>query len=73
MIKMSELADLDDRGLEQKLGETKEEVFNLRFQNATGQLDNYRRLRELRRDVARIRMEMRRRELAGERGTEVRS
>ena len=73
MIKMSELSDLDDRGLEQKLGETKDEVFNLRFQNATGQLDNYRRLRELRRDVARIRMEMRRRELAGGGGEEMRS
>ena len=73
MIKMSDLADVDDRGLEQRLGETKEEVFNLRFQNATGQLDNYRRLRELRRDIARIKMEMRRRELAGGRGTEKRS
>ncbi|MDP9223340.1 MAG: 50S ribosomal protein L29 [Actinomycetota bacterium] len=53
---------LDD--LEQQLAETKQELFNLRFQNATGELDNYMRLRELRRDIARIHTIIRERELS---------
>lgn len=65
MIKSSELKDLDAHDLQQRLVETKEELFNLRFQNATGQLDNYKRLGELRRDVARIKTEIRDRELSG--------
>ncbi|MDQ3618982.1 MAG: 50S ribosomal protein L29 [Actinomycetota bacterium] len=64
MIKGSEIRDLSDDELERRLEETREELFNLRFQHATGQLDNYRRLRELRRDVARIRTIARERELA---------
>jgi glycyl-tRNA synthetase beta chain len=44
---------------------TREELFNLRFQNATGQLDNYRRLALLRRDVARISTILRERQLSG--------
>ena len=63
MIKVSEIRDLSDDELERRLEETREELFNLRFQHATGQLDNYRRLRELRRDVARIRTIAREREL----------
>jgi large subunit ribosomal protein L29 len=63
MVKASELRDLDPGSLEERLVETKEELFNLRFQDATGQLDNYKRLRALRRDVARIKTEMRAREL----------
>ena len=65
MIKSSDLKDLDAHDLQQRLVETKEELFNLRFQNATGQLDNYKRLGELRRDVARIKTEIRDRELSG--------
>jgi large subunit ribosomal protein L29 len=65
VIKSSELKDLDAHDLQQRLVETKEELFNLRFQNATGQLDNYKRLGELRRDVARIKTEIRDRELSG--------
>ena len=65
MIKSSELKDLDAHDLQERLVETKEELFNLRFQNATGQLDNYKRLGELRRDVARIKTEIRDRELSG--------
>lgn len=56
--------DLDDVGLLQALADTKEELFNLRFQNATGQLDNNSRLTEVRRDVARINTELRAREIA---------
>ena len=63
MVKGSEIRDLADDELERRLAETMEELFNLRFQHATGQLDNYRRLRELRRDVARIRTIAREREL----------
>ncbi len=63
MVKGSEIRDLSDDELERRLAETSEELFNLRFQHATGQLDNYRRLRELRRDIARIRTITREREL----------
>lgn len=54
MAKAGELRDLPAAELEQRLADTKEELFNLRFQNATGQLDNYKRLDELRKDIARI-------------------
>jgi large subunit ribosomal protein L29 len=56
--------DIDDAGLLQALAETKEELFNLRFQNATGQLDNNARIRLVRRNVARINTELRAREIA---------
>jgi large subunit ribosomal protein L29 len=70
-LKMSEIRDLPVEEINQKLTETKEELFNLRFQNATGQLDNYKRLGELKRDVARIKGILRERELAGiDAGTE---
>jgi len=58
-----ELRGLEVEDLLLRLGELSEELFNLRFQLATGQLDNHRRLREVRRDVARIRTVMREREL----------
>jgi len=50
----AELRELHDEELETRLREAKEELFNLRFQMATGQLDNNRRLRTVRRDIARI-------------------
>ena len=56
--------DLDDTALVQALTDTKEELFNLRFQNATGQLDNSARIGQVRRDVARINTELRAREIA---------
>ena len=56
--------DLDDTGLVQALADTKEELFNLRFQNATGQLDNYASIGDARRNVARINTELRSREIA---------
>ena len=46
------------------MGEAKEELFNLRFQNATGQLDNIARLPQVRREVARIETLLREREIA---------
>lgn len=50
--------------LAEKLDESKEELFNLRFQLATNQLDNTVRLRQVRREIARIRTVMREQELA---------
>jgi large subunit ribosomal protein L29 len=60
----SELRQLNDTELEHRLGETKEELFNLRFQNATGQLDNIARLPQVRREIARIETLLREREIA---------
>ena len=59
----AEIRDLADAELVSKLAEAKEELFNLRFQVATGQLDNNRRLQHVRRDIARIYTVMREREL----------
>ena len=59
-----ELRELNDTELEHRLGETKEELFNLRFQNATGQLDNVTRLTQVRREIARIETLLREREIA---------
>lgn len=59
----AELRELSDEELVQRVREAKEELFNLRFQMATGQLDNNRRLRTVRRDIARIYTIMREREL----------
>jgi len=50
-----------------KLAEAKEELFNLRFQNVTGQLDNPHRLREVRKDIARVLTVMHQRERDEER------
>ena len=57
------LRGLDDDRLVDELRKSKEELFNLRFQSATGQLDNHSRLRAVRKDIARIYTEMREREL----------
>ena len=59
-----EFRDLSDAELVAKLAETKEELFNLRFQLATGQLENNSRVGLLRRDVARINTLLRQREIA---------
>ena len=62
-VAAAELRDLNDADLIDRLKESKEELFNLRFQMATGQLDNNRRLRTVRREIARIYTVMREREL----------
>jgi len=59
----AELRAVSAEDLAEKLAESKEELFNLRFQNATGQLDNTARLRAVRKDIARIYTVMREREL----------
>ena len=58
-----ELRNLDNEELIAKLREGKEELFNLRFQGATGQLENHGRLRAVRKDIARIYTILREREL----------
>ena len=58
-----ELRNLTDDELVGKLRESKEELFNLRFQAATGQLESHGRLRAVRKDIARIYTIMREREL----------
>ncbi len=60
---VGELRNLDDAELSSKLREAKEELFNLRFQGATGQLENHGRLRAVRKDIARIYTIVREREL----------
>ena len=62
--KAAEVRDLGDDALIDRLSETKQELFNLRFQHVTGQLDNYARLPELKREIARINTELRAREIA---------
>src|SRR4051794_40340272 len=57
------LRGFDDDRLVDELKKAKEELFNLRFQSATGQLDNHGRLRAVRKDISRIYTEMREREL----------
>jgi large subunit ribosomal protein L29 len=59
----AELRDLPDGALLERLVETKDELFKLRFTHATGQLDNHGRLRHLRREVARVNTELRAREI----------
>ena len=59
----AELRELHDDELETRLREAKEELFNLRFQMATGQLDSNRRLRAVRHEIARIYTILREREL----------
>ncbi|WWF06899.1 50S ribosomal protein L29 [Janibacter terrae] len=59
----TDLRELTDERLVDELRKAKEELFNLRFQSATGQLDNHGRLRAVRKDIARIYTEMREREL----------
>ena len=61
--KVAELRELSPSELEERLAETKEELFNLRFQNATGQLDNYKRIAVLRKEVARIKTVQRQKEI----------
>ena len=58
-----ELRELGDEELADQLVESKSELFNLRFQHVTGQLDNYGRLGALRRDVARMITLLREREI----------
>ena len=64
MATAAEISEYDTEELERQLGETRRELFNLRFQLATGQLDNFSRMSHVRKDVARMLTELRNREIA---------
>ena len=64
--KTAELRELPDEELVARIDAAKEELFNLRFQLATGQLDNTARLKELKREVARAATLLREREIERE-------
>jgi large subunit ribosomal protein L29 len=64
--KAAELRELPDEELLERIESAKEELFNLRFQLATGQLDNPSRIREVRHDMARIATVLREREIETE-------
>jgi large subunit ribosomal protein L29 len=63
-MKAAEIRELETEELHGRIAELKEELFNLRFQLATGQLDNHRRMRAVRQDIARIRTVLRERDFA---------
>ncbi|CEO90157.1 MAG TPA: 50S ribosomal protein L29 [Syntrophaceticus sp.] len=71
MKKAKELRELTDEELERELIDLKDELFRLRFQMATGQLDNPLRIREVRRNFARTKTIVRERELTKERGDSI--
>jgi large subunit ribosomal protein L29 len=66
-MKVRELRDKSDSELIEQERELREELFNLRFQHATGQLENSMALVRVKRDIARVKTILRERELAGER------
>ena len=64
-VKSKELRELSDEELKTKIAECKEELFNLRFSQATGNLEKPSRIKELRKLVARMKTILRERELSG--------
>jgi large subunit ribosomal protein L29 len=62
-MKATEIKDMAGSDLELKLKESRVELFNLRFQLATGQLDNPGRIKNIKRDIARLHTEIRSREI----------
>ena len=65
-MKVKEIVELADEELVQRLKQSREELFNLRFQHAAGQLENTSRLRQVRQDIARIMTVQSSRERSGE-------
>ena len=64
-MKVNELRDLSTAELEEKLAESKQELFNLRFQNAINQLENPKRIGDVKKTIARILTIINERELQG--------
>lgn len=64
-MKIKELRDLSNKELESKIIEAKKELFNLRLKQSTGALDKPSKIKELRKDVARMKTILRERELGG--------
>jgi|DewCreStandDraft_4_1066084.scaffolds.fasta_scaffold01499_44 large subunit ribosomal protein L29 len=71
-MKPSELRGMSDQELRAKENETAQELFRLRFRHASGQLDNTARLRQLRRELARIKTLLKEREVGRGRAGEMR-
>lgn len=65
-MKVKEIRELTTKEINEKIVSAKEELFNLRFQQATGSLEKPSRIRELRHEVARLKTVLRERELNGE-------
>jgi large subunit ribosomal protein L29 len=63
-MKIKDARELNEQELEEKAQELKEELFNLRFQQATGQLENYMRIKEVRHSIARVKTVLRERALS---------
>jgi large subunit ribosomal protein L29 len=55
-MKASEIRELSDADIQKRVGDARQELFNLRFQLATRKLENFRRIREVRKDIARMLM-----------------
>ncbi len=64
MMKMNKIKEMSSPDLEKELGELKTELFKLRFSLATNGLDNPMKIKEVKKDIARINTELRQRELA---------
>ncbi len=62
-MKIQEIRDLSMQELETKIKDLKEELFNLRFQNATNQLDNPMRIASVKKDIARVKTALKEKEL----------
>ncbi len=63
-MKAKEIRELSDAEIDRRIKDLKEELFNLRFQGATGQLENPVRIRYVKKDIARLKTVQRSRELA---------
>lgn len=64
-MKVNEIREMSAEDLNQKLASLKEELFNLRFQHATGQLENPMRIRDVKKNIARVKTIQREHELKG--------
>ncbi len=63
-MKAKEIRELSDTEIDRRIRDLKDELFNLRFQGATGQLENPVRIRQVKKDIARLKTVQRSRELA---------
>ena len=63
-MELKKMREMTEVGLNTELGKMKKELFNLRFQHVTGQLENPVKMRELKRDIARVKTIIREKELA---------
>ncbi|MFP4135436.1 MAG: 50S ribosomal protein L29 [Candidatus Acetothermia bacterium] len=64
-MRPAEIRDMTDEELQEKAGELKEKLFNLRFQKSTGELDNTAELKKTKKDIARVKTIQRERESEG--------